>query len=165
MNRSLSEEIRPTIAELQAYFDQTDIRNALEASGFPLLKQVSKAEPYAVATMSLEKLPKGMPPMIGSIRIAAFFPEAQTKVERHPNSRQFLWSLSGQGVTRVRRNSVWEEDIYGDAIENDILASTWHFVEANSWHQSIARGSTPWLLVAIHTAREVKDEYQDELIA
>jgi len=162
MNRSITAEVRPILQELEAYFSQAAVLQLLKERGAPLFGQISVAQPYAVTDIPLIALPKEIPEIIGSIRIAAFFPNVQTKIERHPNSQQLLWSLAGQGITKVFRNDVWEQDSYGKGIENTQEASTWHFVAKNTWHQSIGTGTTPWLLVAIHTANDVMDEYWEQ---
>ena len=162
MNRSITAEVRPIIQELEAYFNQATVLQFLKERGVPLFDQISASRPYAVTDIPLTALPKETPEIMGCIRIAVFFPNIQTKIERHPNSQQFLWSFEGQGITKVFRNDIWAEDSYGEGIENTLEASTWHFVAKNTWHQSIGTGTAPWVLVAIHTANEVMDEYWEQ---
>lgn len=158
-NKNIS--ITPDIKKLDAFFNSKMQRDKLLEIANKLLPKISEKEPYAVQNIKLSELGENLPDLVGSLRVAVFFPNIETKVERHPNSDQFLFSLSGSGETRVYRNKKWKRDCYGDIITPASIKSRWHFVEKNIWHQSVATGETPWILAAIHTAKEVMDEYQE----
>ncbi len=161
-NASITPEIRSTIENLEQFFSQPTVLEQLTKTANILLPQISVENPYAFKNIAINILDKNIPEVVGSIRIAVFFPGAKTKIERHPNSKQYLLSILGSGITRVLRDQVWEDDSYGDTLRNSLLETKWHFVEQNIWHQSIALENKPWLLAAIHTATDVEDQYQTE---
>lgn len=160
MNRSITSGIRPVIALLDRFFRRPETLELLQKTSKPLVSNVSETSPYAVVPLPLETFGDSLPDQVGSIRVAAFYPNASTRIERHPNSTQFLFSLEGFGETQVLRNGKWESDTYGTSVEQVSLEASWHLVEQNVWHRSMGQGSIPWVLVAIHTATLVVDEYE-----
>ncbi|NAS29992.1 hypothetical protein GTQ40_03315 [Flavobacteriaceae bacterium R38] len=158
-NNSITSKIRPVVVELDNFFSNPSIFKKLTTISKELLPEISAEQPYAVRDVSTREFGENLPGEVGSIRVAVFFPNEETKIERHPNSTQFLFSIDGSGETRVLRDQKWEKDVYGENYEAS-LDSRWHYVEKNAWHQSVAVGNKPWTLVAIHTATDVQDEYQ-----
>ncbi len=159
-NNALTYEIRARVQELDIFCKQPEVFRLLTKVKQNLISKISKVQPYSFETIDMLKFSTVIPNQVGSIRVAAFLPNAITKIERHPNSIQYLYSLQGYGKTKVWRNGQWETDFYGTNTKNQSLEGHWHFVAKNSWHQSLASGNIPWVLVAIHTASNVIDEYQ-----
>ena len=87
MNCSSTKEALPIIQELDAYCSQAAVCELLKERGTTLFEKIAATQPYAVVDIPLTSLPAGIPKTLGSMRIAAFFPNVQTKIERHPNSQ------------------------------------------------------------------------------
>ena len=80
-------------------------------------------------------------------------------VERHANSTQYLFALDGPVETHVQTEDGWRVDCYGQG-DPAALENRWHVVPAGVWHKSVAPGGRNWSVVAFHSARDVRDEYQ-----
>lgn len=159
-NRSIPRALRPTLQTYRAFIWAPNTARVVEATAENLISGISPDAPYAFATLDLGSLDPKPPPGVGTIRIAVFYPDGETRVERHPNSLQVLYSVRGKGETRVEHDGVWQTDTFGGDID-ERLEDRWHVVEPGQWHQSIARGNEPWVLVTFHSARDVEDEYRD----
>jgi len=158
-NSSITVAKRPTIIALNSYIQQREVYTLLSEKAKFLYPKISKHSPYAVENVAVEALGNSIPKEIATVRVAVFYPNQETRIERHPNSDQYLFSLSGTGETRVLFNQNWISDVYGDHTDNSELEKNWHFVARNVWHQSVGRGNRPWALVALHSAKEVEDQY------
>jgi len=159
-NNAITYEIRARVQKLDIFCKQPEVFRVLTKVKQNVISKISKDQPYSFETIDTPRFNTIIPDQIGSVRVAAFLPNAITKIERHPNSIQYLFSMQGYGKTKVWRNGQWETDFYGANTKNLSLEKYWHFVGKNTWHQSIASGNIPWVLVAIHTALDVIDEYQ-----
>jgi hypothetical protein len=160
MNPSITEQFRSTCQRLQRYVEDPSVQRNLEAAAKSAAQQLVDDPKLAagVSPLDFSSLPP-LPDGVASCRVAAMRPGLEFKRERHDNSEQFLFSISGSGETRVLRGDTWEADIYGTG--EPALDSRWHATPRNAWHQSVAHGSDPWILAAFHTATKVHDEYME----
>lgn len=159
-NNSIAPPFRPTVIAFDSFVARSGVRAAIDAAADELLPAISSDRPLAFTELRLDDLGVPPPEGIGTIRIAVFHPGCETGIERHPNSTQFLYSVRGTGETRVLRGDRWETDCYGEISDAALLEERWHVVEKGVWHHSVARGTEPWILAALHTAGRVEDEYQ-----
>ena len=67
--------------------------------------------------------------------------------------------LDGPVETHVETAQGWRIDRYGDG-GAVALEDRWHLVPQAVWHKSNAPGPGDCTVVALHTAREVADEYR-----
>ncbi|MBK8063220.1 MAG: hypothetical protein IPK29_03415 [Betaproteobacteria bacterium] len=111
--------------------------------------------------MSLEPGDCGAPAPegIATLRVAVSRAGADTAVERHPNSDQYLFVLDGPVETHVETSGGWRVDRYGEG-SVAVLENRWHLVPRGVWHKSNAPGPRDCTVVALHTAQDVKDEFR-----
>ena len=160
-NNSIEPEMHTILVSFDNFITSLEVDKKINEISKKLLPQISPEKPYAVADLCAADLQMAFPKGVGSIRIAVFYPGCETGVERHPNSTQFLYSVRGTGETRVLRNEKWEIDSYGKISNDNLLEERWHVVEKGIWHHSVATGKEPWILAALHSAKNVQDEYQE----
>ena len=112
--------------------------------------------------VSLNKLPGPLPAGIGSARIFVLRANTCFRTERHPNSRQRVISLEGQGNIVVKDPTSPRTDILTSAPDAP-LEARWASVPPNVWHQPRA-GNQDWVVLTFHQVpeNELIDEYQNE---
>jgi mannose-6-phosphate isomerase-like protein (cupin superfamily) len=159
-NLSLTPNRLSQINELEQFVSVPDVQRRFHEAGKEVAAAVSENNIYSVIDLDMKSLTTPPPELVGTIRIAAFQPGTVTEYERHPNSVQFLYILQGTGETRVMRDDAWHTDSYGE-IRSGALSERWHLVEAGEWHRSAATGDMPLVVAALHTAKNVQDEYRD----
>ena len=158
MNESITSDVLTPIEELRKFVELPAVGDAVAAAHAAGTKQLrdDSASDAAVVPLAESKLKVKFPSFIGTVRVAVIRAGADSGVERHNNSSQYLYSYTGIGETHVRTQKDWRTDQYGEGSD---LKSRWHFVAPNTWHKSVAAPSNNWTLVAFHTARNVNDEF------
>ena len=106
-NNSIIPSIRNWVEDLNLFVNESAVNEQMMELVQSLLPKISLENPYAVADLKIS-----FPENIGSIRVAVFYPGVETKVERHPNSRQLLYSLQGTGETRKGYRLLKQADRY-----------------------------------------------------
>lgn len=97
--------------------------------------------------------------IIGTCRLSIYRAGTAYHRERHLNSTQIVFSLEGSGEINVlEKNGSWRIDHIGK-MDNGSLAPLTHWVPAGVWHQPLASKDQNWVVLAFHTAREIKDEF------
>jgi hypothetical protein len=157
-NQSITAESRGAVEELRRFVERPEVLAVLREAEKRALAALA-ADPAAPA--AVENVVRGQLPAcavaIGSVRVAVFREGCDGGPERHPNSTQYLYSLSGRGETRVLTDRGWRIDRYGVGAN---LEDRLHLVPEGVWHLSAATPDSRWSVVALHTATEVQDEYE-----
>lgn len=117
----------------------------------------------ADAPMAWEPIPLTIfdPPLPDAIRSCWVFvlrAGAETGAERHPNSQQRSWSLSGNGEFQLREGGRWES--YPLASEADAPRERrWVSIPQSTWHRLFV-GPADWGVLSFHTvpAEELIEE-------
>jgi hypothetical protein len=73
-----------------------------------------------------------------------------TGAERHPNSRQRMFSLSGGGDFQVHDGTRWTSHFLVTD-RRAPLEERWVSIPPNTWHQGVV-GEKDWLVVSFQTA-------------
>ena len=100
-----------------------------------------------------------LPIELQSCRLSVMRGGSAYKIERHPNGTQFVYSLEEAGTISVFDGESWAtSSLTSDPTAP--LASRWHVVPANTWHQPVP-GARDWVVLAFHSApaHELIDEY------
>ena len=159
-NPSISAQARPAVQELDRFAKQPEVLVALNGACAEararLHGQPSLAE--ASAVIELSGFGVSVPDAAGSLRVVVTRGAGGTSIERHPNSTQYLLVLDGPVQTHVQLDGTWRVDRYGHG--SDALDDRWHVTPPGQWHKTQAIGLQYWGIVAFHSAREVRDEYQ-----
>jgi hypothetical protein len=74
---------------------------------------------------------------------------ATTGAERHPNSHQRSFSLSGSGMFELRDGPNWRSHPLGSA-EHANVEQRWVSIPPSTWHRLFV-GSEPWGMLSFHT--------------
>jgi hypothetical protein len=158
-NQSITPDDRTIVEELNRFATRPEVLAALRRALADAVRSLQRTPdlPATFLTVDPASLGGAAPAAIGSIRVAVTRDGAG--VERHPNSRQYLFALDGPMETHVHSKQGWRVDRFGDG-EPTVLEHRWHVVPAGVWHRSLAPGRHNWGVVAFHTAKDVRDEYQ-----
>ena len=73
-----------------------------------------------------------------------------TGAERHPNSRQRMFSMSGGGDFQVHDGNQWQSHFLATD-HRAPLEERWVSIPPNTWHQGVV-GEQDWLVVSFQTA-------------
>ncbi len=160
-NASLSPEALPFIVKMDEWVRQAPVMAALRAAQAEAAARIAREPGLRSTFVTLDPGGCGCPAMegIGTLRVAVSRGGVDTAVERHPNSTQYLYVMDGPVETHVETAAGWRIDRYGQA-GMTTLKDRWHLVPQAAWHKSNAPGPANCTVVALHTAREVADEYR-----
>ena len=160
-NPSLTGDAMPFVMRLNAWVQQAPVMAALRAAQFEAAAKLAREPGLRSTFVTLDPAGCGSPPVegIGTLRVAVSRAGVDTAVERHPNSTQYLYVLDGPVETHVETAAGWRVDRYGEG-ETAALEDCWHLVPQAVWHKSNAPGPGDCTVVALHSAREVADEYR-----
>jgi hypothetical protein len=103
----------------------------------------------------------GLPAEIRSSWVFVLRRNVTTGAERHPNSRQRLFSLSGGGDFQVHNGERWTSHrLVSDPRAR--LEDRWISIPPDTWHQGVV-GEQDWLVVSFHTvaAEDLVEERPD----
>lgn len=160
-NESLSADALPFIHALDAWVREATVMAALQAAQAEAAAKLAR-EPNLRSTFVTLDPAACTPPApagIGTLRVAVSRAGADTAVERHPNSTQYLYVMDGPVETHVETPQGWRVDRYGTGADA-ALGNLWHLVPQAAWHKSNAPGPGDCTVLALHTARVVADEYR-----
>ena len=160
-NRSLTADAVPFVERMNAWVQQAPVIAALRAAQSEAAAKLAREPGLRSIFVSLDPAGCGCPPIegIGTLRVAVSRAGVDTAVERHPNSTQYLYVLDGPVETHVETAAGWRVDRYGEG-GTPGLEDRWHLVPQAVWHKSNAPGPGDCTVVALHSAREVADEFQ-----
>jgi hypothetical protein len=160
-NASLDAAALPFIRQMDAWVRQGPVMAALRAAQSGAAAKLSREPGLRSTFITLDPAACGCPAIagIGTLRVAVSRAGVDTAVERHPNSTQYLFVLDGPVETHVETAQGWRIDRYGEGASAE-LENRWHLVPQAVWHKSNAPGPGDCTVVALHTAREVADEYR-----
>lgn len=160
-NPSLTGDAMPFVMRMNAWVQQAPVMAALRAAQFEAAAKLAREPGLRSTFVTLDPAGCGCLPVegIGTLRVAVSRAGADTAVERHPNSTQYLYVLDGPVETHVETAAGWRVDRYGEG-ETAALEDRWHLVPQAVWHKSNAPGPGDCTVVALHSAREVADEYR-----
>ncbi|MDZ7759503.1 MAG: hypothetical protein U5L00_04505 [Desulfovermiculus sp.] len=156
------ENEKSILEELDKLVQESDVTEEIRQAK-ELLRQDSLLLAGTVP-VPLNKLNGPLPAEIGSARIFALRANTCFKTERHPNSRQRVISIEGQGRIVVKdESSPKTEDL--TSAQDAPLEQRWSSVPANTWHEPQA-GNRDWVLLTFHQVpeNELIDEYQNEIL-
>ena len=158
-NQSITPEELPLIEKLNRFATRPDVLAALRRALADAVKKLQESPDLAATFVSLDpaRLGGGVPASIGTVRVAVTRDGAD--VERHPNSRQYLFALDGPMETHVETEQGWRIDRFGNG-DPAVLEHRWHVVPTGVWHKSLSPGRRNWGVVAFHTAKHVADEHR-----
>jgi hypothetical protein len=160
-NASLSPDALPFVRRMQDWVSQPTVMAALRAAQAEAAAKIAREPNLRSTFVTLDPSACGCPAMegIGTLRVAVSRAGVDTAVERHPNSTQYLYVLDGPVETHVETAQGWRIDRYGEG-DSAALENRWHLVPQAVWHKSNAPGPGNCTVVALHTARDVADEYR-----
>jgi hypothetical protein len=160
-NASLAPEALPFVRQMNDWVLQPSVMAALRAAQAEASARIAREPNLRSTFVTLDPSACGCPPVegIGTLRVAVSRAGVDTAVERHPNSTQYLYVLDGPVETHVESAQGWRVDRYGEG-DSAALENCWHLVPQAVWHKSNAPGPGNCAVVALHTAREVADEYR-----
>jgi mannose-6-phosphate isomerase-like protein (cupin superfamily) len=160
-NASLTPDSLPRIARLNDWALQPAVLAALRAAQAEAVAKLAREPGLRSTFVSLDPGACGAPAPAGiaTLRVAVSRAGADTAVERHPNSDQYLFVLDGPVETHVETPAGWRIDRYGEG-SVAVLENRWHLVPQGVWHKSNAPGPHDCTVVALHTAQDVKDEFR-----
>ena len=161
-NLSLAAEALVFIRKMNDWIRQAPVMAALRAAQSEVVAKIAREPTLRSTFVTLDPGACGCPAIegIGTLRVAVSRAGVDTAVERHPNSTQYLYVLDGPVETHVETAQGWRIDRYGEG-DSAALENRWHLVPQAVWHKSNAPGPGNCTVVALHTAREVADEYRD----
>lgn len=90
-----------------------------------------------------------LPPRVGSSWVFALRRGVATGAERHPNSRQRMFSWSGGGDFQVHDGTRWVSHRLS-ADRGAKLEERWLSIPPDTWHQGVV-GDEDWVVVSFHT--------------
>ena len=160
-NLSITPESRPQLEALNDWITQAGPLAALRAAQAEAAARMAREPNLKSTFVTLMPEDFSLPPPagIGNLRVAISRGGVQTLVERHPNSVQILFVLDGPVETHVETDGRWRIDHYGEGSVS-VLENRWHVVPAGVWHKSDSPGPGDSVVVALHSAREVQDEFR-----
>lgn len=160
-NLSLTADALPFVVRMNAWVQQAPVMAALRAAQSEAAAKLSREPGLRSTFVTLDPAGCGGPPLegIGTLRVAVSRAGVDTAVERHPNSTQYLYVLDGPVETHVETSAGWRVDRYGEG-GTSALEDRWHLVPQAVWHKSNAPGPGDCTVVALHTARDVADEFR-----
>jgi hypothetical protein len=160
-NQSITPAERSFVEELDRFATRPDVLAALRRAQADAVRKLQRNPNIPATFISLDPsaLGSAAPAAIGSIRVAVTRAAEGLGVERHANSTQYLFALDGPVETHVQTEDGWRVDRFGQG-DPAILENRWHVVPSGVWHKSVAPGGRNWSVVAFHSARDVRDEYQ-----
>ena len=160
-NRSITPDERHVVEELDRFAARPEVLAALRRAQADAVKKLQRSPNLPATFVSLEPSDLGgaAPAAIGSIRVAVTRGADGLGVERHANSTQYLFALDGPVETHVETEDGWRVDRYGRG-GPALLEERWHVVPPGVWHKSVAPGQRNWCVVALHSAKDVSDEYR-----
>lgn len=160
-NASLSPEALPFIRKMDDWVRQPPVMATLRAAQAEAAAKLAREPNLRSTFITLDPAACGRPAIegIGTLRVAVSRAGVDTAVERHPNSTQYLYVLDGPVETHVETVAGWRIDRYGEPGAGS-LENLWHLVPKAAWHKSNAPGPGNCTVVALHTAREVADEFR-----
>lgn len=125
---------------------------ALGAIADRVLATLARApeEIEAWETVPLSLYEDGVPPEVRSSWVFVLRRGVATGAERHPNSRQRMFSWSGGGDFQVHDGTAWRSHV----LESDRCApleKRWVSIPPDTWHQGVV-GAEDWLVVSFQTA-------------
>jgi hypothetical protein len=92
-----------------------------------------------------------LPEDVGSSWVFVLRRGVTTGAERHPNSRQRMFSLSGGGDFQVHDGRGWRSHFLSSDPDAP-LERRWISIPPDTWHQGVV-GEEDWLVVSFHTVR------------
>ena len=160
-NPSLAAGDLSFIRKMNDWVLQAPVMAALRAAQSEAAAKLAREPGLRSTFITLDPAGCGSPAIegIGTLRVAVSRAGVDTAVERHPNSTQYLFVLDGPVETHVETAQGWRVDRYGEG-GAAALEDRWHLVPQAVWHKSNAPGPGDCTVVALHTAREVADEYR-----
>ncbi len=160
-NQSLTADAMPFVLRMNAWVQQAPVITALRAAQSEAAAKLAREPGLRSTFITLDPAGCGCAPVegIGTLRVAVSRAGVDTAVERHPNSTQYLYVLDGPVETHVETAAGWRVDRYGEG-RTPALEDRWHLVPQAVWHKSNAPGPGDCTVVALHTAREVTDDYR-----
>jgi hypothetical protein len=90
-----------------------------------------------------------LPPGVGSSWVFALRRSVATGAERHPNSRQRMFSWSGGGDFQVHDGTRWASHRLS-LDPGAPLEKRWLSIPPDTWHQGVV-GDEDWVVVSFHT--------------
>ncbi len=160
-NASLAAEALPFVRAMADWVRHPGVMAALRAAQAEAAAKLARETTLRSTFVTLDPA-ACVPPApegIGTLRVAVSRAGADTAVERHPNSTQYLYVMDGPVETHVETPQGWRVDRYGES-DAEALGNRWHLVPQAVWHKSNSPGPGDCTVLALHTAREVADEYR-----
>ena len=160
-NQSITAAVRPAIEELDRFVASAEVFAALRKAWTQAVQSLHSDQALRASAVSVDLSAFGVPipAQVASIRVVATRDAGGDGIERHANCTQYLYVLDGPLETHVQTAAGWRVDRYGQG-QAEVLEDRWHVVPPGTWHRSVAPGLSNWGVVALHTARDVEDEYQ-----
>ena len=113
--------------------------------------QRSPKEIEAWEPVPLDVYGANLPDDVGSSWVFVLRRGVTSGAERHPNSRQRMFTLSGGGDFQVRDGERWRSHSLS-LDPRAPLEERWLSIPPDTWHQGIV-GEDDWLVVSFHTVR------------
>lgn len=154
-NRSIPEDMMERAVAYDRFVRGPSMQMALAAAAASLGRKLGPDAPLAVQDLPCADLPVAPPEGVALVKVAVMAPGFTGPVERHPNTDQWLFSLTGAGCARVWRGE-WAEDPFGG--EAEAVAARWHLVRAGEWHQTEAGAGENWAVAAVLGAAAVETD-------
>lgn len=152
MPAAWSEEEREVLRALDAASSSPAATAALSRIAERVLATLARApgEIEAWEAVPLDVYAPGpLPRDVGSSWVFALRRGVATGAERHPNSRQRMFSWSGGGNFQVHDGSRWVSHRLS-ADRGAPLEERWLSIPPDTWHQGVV-GDADWVVVSFHT--------------
>lgn len=160
----MNSEEQQILQKLDELLKSEKIRQRID----PIVGRVKKALAYNPdAQMAWEPIPlefyeTDLSSTIGSSWIFLIRANCNTGAERHPNSRQRMFSYEESGDMQVKLNGDWVSHNLVSSFDAP-LEKRWVSIPTQTWHQ-VVTGDKDWVVVSFHTVpeRELIEERMDE---
>ena len=109
--------------------------------------------------LDLEIFGDALPRELRSCRLSVMRAGSAYHVERHPNATQYVYSVDNSGSISIFDGKIWSTSEL-TSNSSDPIASRWHSVPANTWHQPVP-GKEHWTVLGFHSvpSKELIDDY------
>lgn len=135
--------------QLDRILQQPAVRAALDEHLAAAREKLAGSEhEWATVPVDLAIYGDALPDVLRSSRVSVFRAGSSGRIERHPNSAQFVCLLQGTLDIQTRTGDTWLSQ--RKRADSDQLADRWSSVEAGIWHRPVV-GADGCEIVAFHT--------------
>jgi hypothetical protein len=144
---------RTALEALDAAAGAPEAASALRRIGERVLSTLERGptEIEAWEPVPLSVYGANLPADVGSSWVFVLRRGVTTGAERHPNSRQRMFTLSGGGDFQVHDGTSWKSHFLSSD-PSAPLEERWISIPPDTWHQGVV-GKDDWLVVSFHTVR------------